>query len=162
LENVLQNNFDIFVDPDTNVARIIDVNYVDRKEAGKAYEEAFELQVHNLNSVVRSYSLESKIFQEQTSIVAIGAQVGGGALGVDTSTLVDFNKAILDRIIPIKDAPTAPETEPSNQQRLNTLIGSLSILSTYFNKLSHGFRSQDSDFFSSRLPQPLKFESGTK
>lgn len=140
------NNFDIFIEPDTNIARIIDVNYVDRLEADTAYDRAFEIQVHNLNSVVRSYSLESKIFQEQTAIVAVGAQVGGGKLGVDTSTLVDFNRSILDRIIPIKDAPTSSEIEPDDQQKLDTLINSLSVLSTYFNQLSTGFWSQDSDF----------------
>jgi hypothetical protein len=140
------NNFDIFIEPDTNIARIIDVNYVDRLDADTAYERAFELQIHNLNSVVRSYSLESKIFQEQTAIVAVGAQVGGGKLGVDTSTLVDFNRSIIDRIIPIKDAPSAPEADSSDQQKLDTLIGALSIISTYFNKLATGFFSQDSDF----------------
>jgi hypothetical protein len=140
------NNFDIFIEPDTNIARIIDVNYVDRLEADTAYERAFELQIHNLNSVVRSYSLESKIFQEQTAIVAVGAQVGGGKLGVDTSTLVDFNRSIIDRIIPVKDAPTAPEVDSSDQQKLDTLTNALSVISNYFNQLSTGFWSQDSDF----------------
>jgi hypothetical protein len=140
------NNFDIFIEPDTNVARIIDVNYVDRLEAETAYDRAFELQIHNLNSVVRSYSLESKIFQEQTAIVAVGAQVGGGKLGVDTSTLVDFNRSIIDRIIPIKDAPTAPEVEPDPQQQLDTLIKALSIITGYFNQLKNNAWGGDSDF----------------
>ena len=145
------NNFDIFLEPDTNVARIIDVNYVDRLDADTAYERAFQLEVHNLNSVVRSYSLESKIFQEQTAIVAVGAQVGAGNLGIDDTSLVDFNRSILDRIIPIKDAPTALEKEPEPAQKIDTLIQSLSILSNYFNKLAHGFFSADSDFEQSEV-----------
>ena len=140
------NNFDIFIDPDTNIARIIDVNYVDRLEAETAYDKAFQLEIHNLNSVVRSYSLESKIFQEQTAIVAVGAQVGGGKLGVDTSTLVDFNRSIMDRIIPVKDAPSAPDVEPDDSQKLDTLIAALSIISEYFNKFKTHWWGDDSDF----------------
>ena len=140
------NNFDIHIDPNGSIARIIDVNYVDRMEADQAYDNAFELQVHNLNSVVRSYSLESKIFQEQTAIVAVGAQVGGGKLGVDTSTLVDFNRSILDRIIPVKDAPTAPEIELDDNQRLDTLLNALSIITSYFNQLKDHSWGGDADF----------------
>jgi len=144
------NNFDIFVDPDANVARIIDVNYADRMKAIDAYTKAFELKVQNLNSVVRSYNLESKIFKEQSTIVAIGAQVGGGALGVDTSTLVDFNRAILDRIIPIKDAPTTNTETQDNKAKLDTLVTSLNIIATFFTDLSYykffGITTNDSDF----------------
>jgi len=139
IKNVLQkiqpaigdvNNFDIFVNPETGVAQIIDINYVDKLEAEKAYENAYQLEVHNLNSIVRSYSLESKIFQEQASIVAIGAQVGGGALGIDTTTLVAFNKSIRDRIIPIKDAPTSTPVEEDPALQQEKLTKSLSILYT--------------------------------
>lgn len=133
------NNLDIFINPDNNVAQIIDINYVDRSNQKDAYENAFELQLHNLNSVVRSYSLESKIFQEQTSIVAIGAQVGGGALGVDTTTLVAFNKSIRDRIIPIKDAPTSSPQDVENPQlQLDTLTKALSVLYSYTGNLKSG------------------------
>lgn len=140
------NNFDIFVNPDTNVAQIIDINYVDRKSQSEAYDKAFQLEVHNLNSIVRSYSLESKIFQEQASIVAIGAQVGGGALGIDTTTLVAFNKSIRDRIIPIKDAPTStpPEEDPALQ--LNKLTKSLSILYTLGSDLQSTWYGADGQF----------------
>lgn len=135
------NNFDIFVDPDSNVARIIDINYVDRKSQTEAYNNAFQIEVHNLNSVVRSYSLESKIFQEQASIVAIGAQVGGGALGVDTTTLVAFNKSIRDRIIPIKDAPTSPPTDEDPNLQLEKLTSALSTLYTLGTNLTSGLFS---------------------
>jgi hypothetical protein len=101
-------NFDIFIDPVDSVARIIDVNYVDTTKRSDAYANAFEIQVHNLNSTVRDYSLESQIFPEQSTMVAIGAQVKGGALGTNTDTLVDYNRGLVDRIIPQKDAPTAP------------------------------------------------------
>jgi len=144
------NNFDIFVDPVDNVARIIDINYVDRMKATDVYDNAFELKVQNLNSIVRSYNLESKIFKEQSTIVAIGAQVEGGALGTDTSTLVDFNRAILDRIIPIKDAPTTNTKTQDDKAKLDILITSLNIIANFFTDLSYykffGITTNDSDF----------------
>ena len=140
------NNFDIFVEPDTNVARIIDINYVDRKSQTEAYDNAFQIEVHNLNSVVRSYSLESKIFQEQASIVAIGAQVGGGALGIDTTTLVAFNKSIRDRIIPIKDAPTSPPIDEDPNLQLDKLTSSLSTLYTLGSDLKSTWYGADGKF----------------
>jgi uncharacterized protein (TIGR02594 family) len=140
------NNLDIFVNPETNIAQIIDINYVDRKSQTEAYDNAFQLEVHNLNSTVRSYSLESKIFQEQSSIVAIGAQVGGGALGVDTTTLVAFNKSIRDRIIPIKDAPTSSPTDEDPNLKLEKLTKSLSLLYTYAGDLKQKWYGADGSF----------------
>lgn len=129
------NNFDLFVDE--NIVRIIDINYVDRNDPNTAYKNAFVLDVHNLNSVVRSYSLESKIFPDQSTQVAIGAQIGGAALGVDATTLVDFNRNIIDRIIPVKDTPTTNENDDF-QSKLKSLVSSLTVLTQYFNNLSYG------------------------
>ena len=72
--------------------------------------------------------------------IAIGAQVGGGALGTDTTTLVDFNRSIRDRIIPIKDAPSAPTgTDDDPNKRLSTLTNSLGVLYGYFGDLTAGW-----------------------
>jgi len=95
------SNFEIHVDPiDNKIARIIDVNYTEPDK--NVYSKLFELQVHNLNSVVRSYSLQSQIFPNQSSIIAIGAQAKGGQLGMQTNTMIDFNRSLEDRIIPEK------------------------------------------------------------
>jgi len=157
------NNFDIFVDPVDGVARIIDINYVDRVKAAQAYTNAFELQVQNTKSVVRSYGLESKIFKEQSTIVAIGAQVGGGALGTDTSTLVDFNRSIIDRIIPIKDAPTTNNEAPDDKAKVEVLLSSLNILANFFTDLSYykflGITLADPDF---NLDQATKYSNALK
>lgn len=139
------NNFEIFIDPIDNVARIIDINYVDANPT-QTYENAFVLEMHNLDSIVRSYSLESKIFPNQSTIVAIGAQTGGGALGIDTTTLVNFNKSIMDRIIPIKDAPTS-NTNIDFLSQWNTLNVALSNLSKFLIGLDNSaFGFSDSDF----------------
>jgi hypothetical protein len=131
-------NFDIFIDPIDSAGRIIDVNYVDTTKRDDAYKNAFEIQVHNLKSTVRDYSLESQIFPEQSTMIAIGAQVKGGALGTDTNTLVDFNKNLTDRIIPKKDAPTAPpnETAAQEKQKLDELQASWAIISDLFIQLN--------------------------
>ena len=47
------------------------------------------IEIQNTKSIVRSYKLESQIFQDQSTIIAIGAQAQGGALGADTNTLID-------------------------------------------------------------------------
>lgn len=131
-------NFDIFIDPVDSAGRIIDVNYVDTTKRSVARKNAFEIQVHNLKSTVRDYSLESQIFPEQSTMIAIGAQAKGGALGTDTNTLVDFNKNLTDRIIPKKDAPTAPPNETVAQEaaKLKSLQDSWAIIADLFIQLN--------------------------
>lgn len=128
------NNFDIYVDPTDNKARIIDINYVDETKKITAYENAFILQMHNLESTVRSYKLESQIFQEQSSIVAIGAQVQGGALGTDSNTMNGFNRGIVDRIIPRKEDPTTIQEneEKDRTEQLQNLKNNLSTIYNFF------------------------------
>ena len=127
-------NFDIFIDPIDSVGRIIDVNYVDTTKRGDAYKNAFEIQVHNLKSTVRDYSLESQIFPEQSTMVAIGAQTKGGALGTNTSTLIDYNKGLVDRVIPQREAPTTNSTA-SDTDRLLELQKSWAIIADLFIQL---------------------------
>ena len=95
------NSFEIHVDPiDNNVARVIDVNYTEQKKAN--YYQLFKLNTHELSSIVRSYSLQSQIFPNQSSIIAIGSQVKGGQLGMQSNTMIDFNRNLTDRIIVAK------------------------------------------------------------
>jgi murein DD-endopeptidase MepM/ murein hydrolase activator NlpD len=131
-------NFDIFIDPVDSVARIIDVNYVDTTKRSDAYTNAFQIEVHNLNSTVRDYSLESQIFPEQSTMVAIGAQVKGGALGTNTDTLVDYNKGLVDRVIPQKDAPTAPPNSSVTDElaKLKALQDNWAIIADLFIQLN--------------------------
>ena len=131
------NNFDLHIDPATNTARIIDVNYVDPRDPQDVYKNAYELQIHNLKSTVRSYKLESKIFPEQKSIVAIGAQVGGGALGTDTTSLVAFNRGIIDRIIPVKNAPVdnMGEVAEEAKTKADAILSNLELIFKSFSRL---------------------------
>jgi LAS superfamily LD-carboxypeptidase LdcB len=132
-------NLDLFSDPEDSVLRIIDVNYADDRNRQKAYEDSFILQMHNLNSTVRSYKLESKIFPAQSSMVAIGAQVKGGALGTNTNTLVDFNQNLEDRIVKERIDPTTKANEQDNtatlEAKINTLKDNISVIVSYLNAM---------------------------
>jgi hypothetical protein len=132
------NNFDLHVDPiDNNIVRIIDINLVDLQEQQKIYDDSFELQVHNTKSTVRNYNLQSQMFPEMSSIVSISAQVQGGALGTDTTTLVDFNKNVKDRIIPVKISALNDSSYNTSNNVLSVLTQSLNTLYKYFSQLNY-------------------------
>jgi hypothetical protein len=124
------NNFEVHVDPiDNNVARVIDINYT----ADTALSNLFELQVQNLNSVVRNYSLQSQIFPEQSAMIAIGSQVKGGQLGIQNNTMISFNKNIKDRIIPEKNFPEKNDWNSSNKNNIGASLANIIILLGSFN-----------------------------
>jgi len=140
------NNLELFIDPIDSVTRIIDINYVDTKaNVAKAYNDIFEVQVQNLESVVRSYKIESQIFPDQTATIAIGSQVKGGALGQDNNTLVDFNRGIIDRVVPRKIEPSSPPL-PDPNTNLKILIDSLGVLYTLFGNLKLDWLGRDGKF----------------
>ena len=119
------NNFEIHVDPIDNVARIIDLNYVDTISKENAYDKAFQIEAQNLSGTVRSYNLQSKIFPEQGAMIAIGAQVkGGNTQGTSANTLLDFNNGLEDRIIPKKLEPftsTSNNTDSKEEKLANDI-----------------------------------------
>lgn len=131
--------FEIHVDPvDNNVAKIIDVNFADAVNRDKIFNNAFTLELHSTKSTTRNYKLESKIFPEQSTIVAIGAQAQGGALGADTNTLIDFNQNLIDRIMPRKDTPTfTGEADPIAELKVKveSLLKNVKVLITFITKL---------------------------
>jgi hypothetical protein len=124
------NTFEIHVDPtDGDVARIIDINYTEEKRKKK--KELFELKVHTLDSIVRSYTLQSQIFPDQSSAVAIGSQVkSGGQIGIQNNTLMDFNIGVQDRIMPSKIAPK------DNNKNNNKTGGNIAALIKLFSSIS--------------------------
>ena len=127
------NNFEIHVDPVDNKARVIDINYTGAKNTANL----FKLQVHNLNSVVRKYSLQSQIFPEQSSIIAIGSQAKGGQLGIQNNTMIDFNRSITDRIILEKafpDGNNIPGIDPNTNS--TTIASNLGSIVALFGSLS--------------------------
>ena len=132
------NNFDIHVDPVDSVARIIDVNYVDTNKRKTAYDSTFQLEMSNTSGTVRSYNIQSQIFPEQASLVAIGAQVGGGgAQASQNNTLLDFNNNLTDRIITGKYSPG--KYSPNNNDKTQNT----EFLKTSLDKLKDFFLPQN-------------------
>ena len=126
------NSFEIHVDPIDNIARIIDLNYIDYTNRITAYNDAFQIEMQNTLSTVRSYNLQSQIFPEQASMVAIGAQVGGGGIqATQNNTLLDFNNKLTDRII-TKKLPPITQTPPSGSQLSNLVNSFVNIKSFFF------------------------------
>jgi len=126
------NNFEIHVDPIDNKARIIDVNYTGDKTSQPSL---FQLEVQNTKSVVRSYSLQSQIFPEQSSMIAISSQAKGGVLGMQNNTMIDFNKNLTDRILPQKDFAIANQ-DPSINGSSTALASNLGGIIYLFSNLA--------------------------
>ena len=162
------NNFDIHIDPIDSIARIIDINYIDKTDRITAYNKAFQLEVANTSGVVRSYTLQSQIFPEQSSMIAIGAQVkAGGEQGADNSTLLDFNKGIQDRIIPVKLDPKNSITTASESDKMLNIIENIKILQDYFfppkidaNKKQEGTNIDLSRKYKNSLRDTIKYIQG--
>jgi hypothetical protein len=161
------NNFEIHVDPiDNNIARLIDINYTGPKVDGRdsTYNKLFELQVHNTQSTVRSYTLQSQIFPEQSAIIAIGSQAKGGQLGMQNNTIIDFNRLLIDRIIP-KDEGDLYKNEKNLQAQLNSeladLINLFSCLATKKEKDQPDFQSLSSQARNSLRDLIVYFQSIT-
>jgi hypothetical protein len=124
------NTFEIHVDPLDNIPRIIDLNYVDSVDPKTSYKDAFQIEMSNIGSVVRSYMLQSLIFPEQSNLIALGAQMNGsGNQASQNSTLLDFNEGLEDRIMPKKIAAPTYNTNISGS---NSLMDSFNKLSTLF------------------------------
>jgi hypothetical protein len=129
------NNFDIHIDNRDNKGRIIDLNITSTPPS-----TLFQLELHNLKSTARSYKIESKIFPEQGSIIAISAQnvLESGQLGYNNSTLTSYNRGIVDRL---KPKVIVPQTSPPNTL-LSTLISSFTQLNKYFALLDESVNNE--------------------
>ena len=121
--------FDIYTDPLSSIAQIVDINY----HGNYKYESLLEIQVQNTRSIVRTYKLESKIFQDQTTVIAIATQPEGGAsIGTDVSSLVAFNEGLKDRIIPtVTSSPSLSLTATTVEAKLKNIKENLSIIAKY-------------------------------
>ena len=133
-------NFDIHIDPIDSIARIIDIHYVEKKTKSEAYAEVErnKIQIGNTKSIVRNYRLESMIFPEQMTMIAIGAQAEGGALATNTNTLVDYNKGLTDRIVTKRIAPVTTNSEgqvPLLATRMQEIQNNYAILAELFIEL---------------------------
>jgi hypothetical protein len=78
---------------DQNINRIIDLYYLEQNANPK-----YELDLMGLGSICRDVDIESQIFQEQSTIVAIAAQSRANLGDIYNSTQVYLNAGLEDRI----------------------------------------------------------------
>jgi hypothetical protein len=149
--------FEIHVDPiDGNVGKIIDVNYADIANRDKIYNDAFTLELHSTKSITRQYKLESQIFPEQSTIIAIGAQVEGGALGTDSNTQVEFNRGLIDRIMPKRLDPISidnPDLAADLKAKAESLVKNLKTLLSFIVKIDPSWWEFKGDFDASKASE---------
>ena len=149
--------FEIHVDPiDGNVGKIIDVNYADIANRDKIYNDAFTLELHSTKSITRQYKLESQIFPEQSTIIAIGAQVEGGALGTDSNTQVEFNRGLIDRIMPkrLDPIPTDNQDPAADlKAKAESLVKNLKTLLSFIVKIDPSWWEFKGDFDASKASE---------
>ena len=95
------NNFKIHIDPTDGIARIIDLNYINKDQANNL----FKFNIGTNNSIVRDLKLESYMSNDMMNMISISAQAEPGKMGYDNTTLTTFNEGITDRNMLRKDTP---------------------------------------------------------
>ena len=93
------NDFKLYTEK--NIIQIIDAKYL---ESGEPPSSKFKMDLIGLKSICRDVKINSRIFPEQASMIAIGAAAGGDNSSnnvgdVYSSTQVLFNKGLKDRVI---------------------------------------------------------------
>ena len=118
------NNFELHIDDRDGVGRIIDLNYINPEKL----VNNFKFEIGSNKSIIRDLKLESKIFSDQVSMMAISAQAASGRLGYDNTTVTTYNKGIIDRLIPKKNSPSVS----NDDYIVDNLVSSLSSLISLF------------------------------
>jgi hypothetical protein len=137
------NNFEIHIDDKDGIGRIIDLNYINRDGT----QGIFEFEIGNNKSIVRDLKLESQIFSDQSSMIAISAQSEAGKMGLDNSTNVSYNLGISDRMLPKKDSPI---TGGTTDNQLTNFISSISVIANkFFKPLYKDFADENKETLSS-------------
>lgn len=129
------NDFELHIDDRDGIGRIIDLNYLNPNDLKD--ENIFEFEIGSNKSIVRDLKLESKIFSDQVSMMAISAQASSGRLGYNNTTLVNYNKGITNRLLPSISSPSV----------VNDNLDSAILISSLSNLISQFFVSFVEDYF---------------
>jgi hypothetical protein len=121
------NDFDIYVQE--NNAVIIDKSYTEWA-GDAAYSGKFEFNLIGNDSVAEQINLTSKIFPNQSTLVAIAAGARNNIAGVQTSTNVYLNRGLTDRLIQ-QSVEWASEQQDEEKKLRDELIDGNKSLITY-------------------------------
>jgi predicted DNA binding CopG/RHH family protein len=118
------NNFGLStVGRDQNQIKLVDLYYLEKNAAPK-----YEFDLMGLGSICRNISIESQIFPEQSTIIAIAAQSRANLGDVYNSTQVYLNAGLTDRIAIEKSQgeeivnPNGDITDPIYQKMFDFLL----------------------------------------
>jgi len=118
------NNFGLStIGRDQNQIKLIDLYYLERNAKPK-----YEFDLMGLGSICRNVSIESQIFPEQSTIIAIAAQSRANLGDVYNSTQVYLNAGLTDRIALQKwqgeeiTQPDGSATDPIYQKTFDFLL----------------------------------------
>jgi hypothetical protein len=100
------NNFKVFTN--NNVIKIGDVYYVE-DPSNRVTSKKFQFDLMGLKSICRDVKITSRIFPEQSTMIAIAAQNKGNIGDIYSSTQTLFNAGLTDRIAKNKDVSSTPD-----------------------------------------------------
>lgn len=128
------NDFKVICDHESDLIRIIDASYTE----GKDDKQKFTLELSGLKSTVRNYSINSMIYPNQSSMIAISAGVNSnGSTGVNTNLFDLFNRGLSDRIIRQRIEPNKEQNtveDLAKEKSTNLLL----TIRDYVNELNLG------------------------
>lgn len=144
-----------------NVVQIIDVKYFGNEKK----DTKFKFDLIGLKSICRDVKINSRVFAEQATMMAIGATSAGytNNLGdIYSSTQAHFNKGLTDRILtteyntanPTILTATAPDgtTVTGPQTFYISLYNQIVSISSYIRNNVLGERSISPNFHTTKLP----------
>lgn len=110
------NDFKVY--SNRNLIHIIDAKYLETSSSPDgSYDKKFKFNLIGLNSICRDVKINSRIFSEQASMIAIGAAASGEQQNIGdiySTTQQAFNKGLTDRIISgtyITEEPSVTRTD---------------------------------------------------
>jgi hypothetical protein len=120
------NSFDIFTID--NKCVIMDKHYIDPNPNNK-----FVLNILGNNTIARDHKVHSRIYQEQSSMIAIAAQDRENLGSYQTSTYVAMNKNLKDRLVVNMDYTDPVSKNDSDQlaKEKNIFINNCLVLFDY-------------------------------
>lgn len=153
------NDFKLYTD--RNFVQIIDAKYFEN--SGK--DSKFKFDLIGLKSICRDVKINSRIFAEQSTMIAIGAGTANDSTGnlgdIYSSTQTYFNRGLTDRIMsPTFNDPSAPTTLTLGSTVISgsdvyyyNIFKNLESLSSYLNVNVLGKPTGGSGWMVTSIPQ---------
>lgn len=110
------NDFQVAIDDDANQATIIDFNQ--KRIKGLSTIDGgtvTTIKAQGLGSFITSISAQSSITPDLATIISVGAQAGGNALGEEATSFSRLSEGLTDRIYPEKIITNSKNTTPDKK-----------------------------------------------